>query len=306
MVPVFYSPNYVLSEFSLETTRKAGWIADSLSRDPIEGIQLVPPRPLTPSELIETHSAEYIDALESGEPRSLAESQGFRWDRQLFEMVCSSNGGMVASVEAALVNRVSGSLSSGMHHVRHGSGLALCTVNGLAVAARHAITKGAKSILILDLDAHCGGGTAELILGIPEIYHLDIAVNNFDQYESTENSFLVLVEDGDDYLLHVELELEALIAHRQFELCIYNAGMDPFERCVVGGRIGVTRHMLAQREKLVFEWCRSHCIPIAFTVAGGYIGGRLDQQELVDLHRLTPYFAADYARRWRAGAQDPS
>ena len=128
MVPVFYSPNYVLSEFSLETTRKAGWIADSLSRDPIEGIQLVPPRPLTPSELIETHSAEYIDALESGEPRALAESQRFRWDRQLFERVCSSNGGMVASVEAAFGNRVSCIWSSGSRHARHCSGLALCSV----------------------------------------------------------------------------------------------------------------------------------------------------------------------------------
>ena len=42
---VFFSPSYAAAGHRFETTRKAGWIADSLTRLPIEGVQLVAPEP---------------------------------------------------------------------------------------------------------------------------------------------------------------------------------------------------------------------------------------------------------------------
>ena len=45
MVNVFYNPRYVLSGHSFDTTRKAGWIADSLAASPLAGIALVEPAP---------------------------------------------------------------------------------------------------------------------------------------------------------------------------------------------------------------------------------------------------------------------
>ncbi len=43
---VFYSPKYVGSGYGFDTTRKAGWIADSLAESPITGIELVEPQPV--------------------------------------------------------------------------------------------------------------------------------------------------------------------------------------------------------------------------------------------------------------------
>jgi hypothetical protein len=63
--------------------------------------------------------------------------------------------------------------------------------------------------------------------------------------------------------------------------------MDPFEGCDTGGLEGITREMLATRERLVFEWCRARDLPVAFVLAGGYLGPGLDVAGLVDLHRLT-------------------
>jgi hypothetical protein len=37
----------------------------------------------------------------------------------------------------------------------------------------------------------------------------------------------------------------------------------------------------------VFEWCRQSGIPVAFVLAGGYVGPGLDEEGLVGLHRLT-------------------
>lgn len=39
MVNVFYSPEYVGAAHGFDTTRKAKWIADSLDRAPIAGIE---------------------------------------------------------------------------------------------------------------------------------------------------------------------------------------------------------------------------------------------------------------------------
>lgn len=42
----------------------------------------------------------------------------------------------------------------------------------------------------------------------------------------------------------------------QFDLCLYNAGMDPYEHCQMGGLSDITREILATRERMVFEWCQ--------------------------------------------------
>src|SRR5207344_3053498 len=124
---------------------------------PVSGIELAPPQPISESHITPVHDAAYVQAVKTGEPLRLAQSQGFTWDPGLWPMVLASNGGAVAAAAAALEQGVAGSLSSGLHHARRARGSGFCTFNGLAIAAREALAAGAGAILILDLDAHCGG-----------------------------------------------------------------------------------------------------------------------------------------------------
>jgi acetoin utilization deacetylase AcuC-like enzyme len=285
---VFYSPAYVGSGYAFETTRKAKWIADSLDESPIPGIELVEPTSLTDEQVARVHTSEYIDAVRTGEPVDLAESQGFDWDPNLWPMVLASNGGAVAAALSALSDGVAGSLSSGLHHSRAGRGAGFCTFNGLVIAAREALRAGAKSVLILDLDAHCGGGTASLIVDEPRIWQVDVSVSAFDGYRTSDRIRLDLVDRASEYLPTINRRLSALDSERiDFDLCIYNAGMDPHEDCSTGGLSGITREVLAQREKEVFAWCTRRWLPLAFVLAGGYLSLKLDEAELVELHRLT-------------------
>ena len=103
---VFYSPAYAGSGHAFDTTRKATWIADSLARSPISGVELLEPASLTRVQLARVHDESYIRAVETGVPRGLAESQGFPWDVELWPMVLSSNGGAVAGARAALEHGV--------------------------------------------------------------------------------------------------------------------------------------------------------------------------------------------------------
>ena len=140
--------------------------------------------------------------------------------------------------------------------------------------------------LILDLDAHCGGGTDELVGHHPAVRIADIAVDAFDQYQPAPGNSLELVRDPTAYLPTLRRRLDAL-AGESFGLVLYNAGMDPHQHCPVGGLQGIDELVLAQRERIVFEWCRRRGLPVAFVLAGGYIGPRLAQDKLVALHRLT-------------------
>jgi acetoin utilization deacetylase AcuC-like enzyme len=162
-LPVFYTDAYVGAAHAFETTRKARWVAQSLSGRPISGLRLSPNAPLSASELERVHAPAYVAAVRSGEPRALAESQGFSWDPQLWPMVCASNGGAVSAALAALHSGRAGALASGLHHARRNHGNGFCTFNGLALAALAALDAGARRVLVLDLDAHCGGGTDELV-----------------------------------------------------------------------------------------------------------------------------------------------
>jgi acetoin utilization deacetylase AcuC-like enzyme len=282
---LFYSPDYVAAAESFDTTRKSGWIAESLEREPVGSVDIVTPDPLTFEDIAKVHAAAYVKAVRIGTPLDVAQSQGFAWDPGMWKAVTASNGGVVAAARAALEDGVSGSLSSGLHHAQRNTGAAFCTFNGLVIAAMTVLREGAQSVLIIDLDAHCGGGTHSMIEEDNRIRQLDVGVNVLDAYWMNGKNTLDIVRDSDKYLPTVESRLNELDG--SFDLCIYNAGMDPDERCAVGGFPGVTARMLCEREQMVFSWARDRGVPIAFALAGGYSGGRLSKDELVKLHRMT-------------------
>ncbi len=290
-LPLFYTDDYVGAAMSFETTRKARWVAESLAAEPVPGLRLTPNALLTVAELERVHDPAYVAAVRSGEPRALAESQGFSWDPQLWRMVRASNGGAVAAARAALRSGRAGALASGLHHARRARGAGFCTFNGLALAALAAFDAGAKRVLVLDLDAHCGGGTDELIGAHPSVRMLDIAVDGFDHYAPGSGNTLDMVADAADYLPTLRRRLDERMGE-PFDLCLYNAGVDPHQHCPVGGLSGIDAALLGARDRMVFEWCAARGLPVAFVLAGGYIGPQLDRAGLVALHRQTLAAAA--------------
>ena len=82
-------------------------------------------------------------------------------------------------------------------------------------------------------------------------------------------------------------ECERLVEEGKVTAVLYNAGMDCHEDCRVGGLAGITDEVIRLREARVFSWAERMGLPIAFTLAGGYTGGRMTQEKLVSLHRMT-------------------
>jgi acetoin utilization deacetylase AcuC-like enzyme len=290
---IYYSSAYIAAAHAFDTTRKAQWVAESLRERPVPGVVVVEPEPLTEAALRAVHDPAYVAAVRTGQPRHLAESNGLPWDPGIWNAVLMSSGGAVAAALDALRSRQNvGSLSSGLHHAQRGFGWGFCTFNGLALAARAALDAGANRLLILDLDAHAGDGTLELIREWPSVAHIDITVAPWRiDRGNPARCTLDVVSDAAEYLPTLGRRLRG-VATRDLDLCLYNAGMDVHEDCEIGGLPGMTFDLVDQRERMVFDWASRAGIPVAFVLAGGYVGSRLSRDHLVALHRLTIEAAA--------------
>ncbi len=276
---VFYSPAYVV-EGRMETVTKAKLVAELIASGQAGDVRLQAPKLATRKELALIHDAEYV--------RSTFEDTGAflevgPWSKPLLNSILASTGGMRDAVKEALRSGRSGSLSSGLHHARRRAGNGYCQFNGLALAALEAL-KQVKTVGILDLDAHAGGGTFDILGDDPRVFLADITVNSFDSWEPTDPArhFYYEVTDPRGYLGHVE---DALHFLEPVDCLIYNAGMDTYEKA--GGLKGITKEIIRQRERLVVEWARRRKIPHLFALAGGYKWGGLSLAQIAELHLET-------------------
>lgn len=289
---LFYSPEYIGDTPDLDTLRKARWIAESLRARPIPGVVIVRPEPLTAEQVQVVHDPQYVSALQTGDHLWLAETNGIPWQPGLWKSVCASAGGVVAAALSALRSgRHAGSLSSGIHHARAGEGGPLCTLNALAIATRVLLDRGARRVIIIDVDAHCGGGTYGIVRHWPGVVHLDVSVSDFDRYEPEPNtgSSLDVVTDAREYLPTLQNRLRAL-DKAEFDLLLLGAGVDCHEGN--GGPQGMTFQLLAEREATIFGWAAARRLPVALCALGGYLSTSLDEEAVSRLHRLAIAAAA--------------
>jgi acetoin utilization deacetylase AcuC-like enzyme len=243
-------------------------------------VELVAPKLATEEELMLIHSPDYVDDVLSGKKKNIAAGIS---PKKLIKSILATTGGMRDATNEALRNGRSGSFSSGLHHARTDAGMGFCTFNGLALAALEALKK-VKSVGILDLDAHCGGGTADILKSNKRVRLADVSVCSYDSWTPTAKSrhFIEVVAKPKTYLATVE---EALKSLEGVEFLIYNAGMDTHERA--GGLKGITLEIIQEREMSVVEWARAQNVPIVFALAGGYTWSGLTLQEVAELHLET-------------------
>ena len=272
-LPIYWGSDYVLGS-GVETRTKSGPLAKILMDGEVPGVELIAPLPITREELLVIHDAQYVDGLINDENPELTRS------------IFASTGGVRDALDAMFVNGTAGSLSSGLHHAKYGKAEGYCFVNGLALVAQRAISKHeVNKVAVLDTDAHCGGGTFELVGENEQVLLADVSCNSYDSWQpSSDRHYLEIVHNASEYLDAVTRALDHL---EGVDAIIYNAGMDPFEGCDTGGMRGITREILAERERLVAQWCEDTQTPAMFVLAGGYGGRNLDLDGVARLHLPT-------------------
>ena len=272
-LPIYWGSDYVIGS-GVETRTKSGPLAKILIDGEVPGVELITPLPITREELLVIHDAQYVDGIINDKNTELTRS------------IFTSTGGVRDALDAMFVNGTAGSLSSGLHHAKYGKAEGYCFVNGLALVAQRAISKHeVNKVAVLDTDAHCGGGTFELVGENEQVLLADVSCNSYDSWQpSSDRHYLEIVHNASEYL---DAVIRALDHLEGVDAIIYNAGMDPFEGCDTGGMRGITREILAERERLVAQWCEDTQTPAMFVLAGGYGGRNLDLDGVARLHLPT-------------------
>jgi len=277
-VPIFYNDKYVAPATDFDTLRKSAEIAERIPEMLVDPACMVEE---ATKQILNAHSREYVKALQTGDPGYLSETNGFNWDEGVWEMAVNSTAGVLAACKTVLspdtnAPKIAGSLSSGLHHARTGSGSGYCTVNGLAVAANYLKN---SEITILDFDAHCGGGTVNMLrdLGIDHrVSQYDLSTNMFDEYDEDENHMISVAKDDEEYLRKVDGILSDL--DPSVDLVLYNAGTDPYPT--------ISHEIIKERDQKVFQTCVEKGIACVFVLAGGYTFSQ-DMNSLVKSHLAT-------------------
>jgi len=281
-LPVYVNDRYSRPDINFETIKKAATIAKAIKADPDLAAVMTIRDPQEQKDaineavaaILEFVDPAYLDAIRTGEPSGLAESNGLGWDPALYDMVVHSTAGILSALRDIEDGQfAAASLSSGLHHASPTRGSGYCTVNSLAIAALIAASKGLR-VVILDLDAHCGGGTNAYLEAFPElsarITHIDVSVSSFDRYTPrTEDMFELTNED--EYMLTIDRALKK-VALTKPDVVFYNAGVDIWPH--------VSPQTVLQRDLTVAEAIRDIDSRCVIVMAGGYG----DDGQIIPLH----------------------
>jgi acetoin utilization deacetylase AcuC-like enzyme len=273
--------------------RKFQMVADGLTGRAFARVEA--PAPVTPDDLARVHTPVYIDAVRSGEPRALAESQKFPWSPALWPSVLLTNGGALAAAERALDEGVAAALASGFHHSHADHGEGFCTFNGLVIAAE-ALRKTGRlgTVAVLDLDLHYGNGTASLCASRPWLFNCSIYGNDYWKNTPYQDVGTVRHTDGANHvsiplpngtgrgvlLEALERGMAKILAYCRPDLILYQAGADPYREDPYSP-LDLDHDDLRERDRTVFAWARREELPIAWVLAGGYTP---DLSKVVEVH----------------------
>lgn len=282
--------------------QKFGLVAEALRRD--DRVRLVEPAPLTEADLLRVHTRAYVEAVRTGEPRPLAESQKFPWSPALYPSVLLTGGGCLAAARTALEEGVAAALASGFHHSHADHGEGFCTFNGLVVAADALRAEGkVERVAVLDMDLHYGNGTASLAAARPYLFNASIYGNDYfnnqafrdvseRQHVDGANHVSFALANGSgrgEMMVALEAAFEAILAWGRPDLLLYQAGADPYCEDPYSP-LALDHDDLYARDHRVFQLARLHRLPIAWVLAGGYTP---DTSKVVRVHTNT--FEAAFA-----------
>jgi acetoin utilization deacetylase AcuC-like enzyme len=275
----------------------------ALLRKRIENSSLFSPRDLwlpraaSDTEICRSHDPDYLQRLQQGQLTAKEIRRiGLPWSAELVERARRSAGATVEACFAALEDGVALQLGGGTHHAFKDQGQGYCIFNDsvIAVRALQADTH-IKRVLILDCDVHQGNGTAALLQKDSTTFTFSIHGKNNFPFRKEKSDLDIALDDGVDdgvYLDALAKGVRASLRQARADVVIYLAGADPFAEDRFG-RLNLSKDGLAERDRLVLQYCRKAGLPVAVTMAGGYAP---NIEDTVDIHFQTVCSAAEFQK----------
>lgn len=264
------------------TAARQGIAGSALGR----AAQRLEPRDATLDEMALAHTAQYVETLSriSGQSGHL-DADTFYSPRS-FDAARRATGAALALADALLDARADfgfAVLRPPGHHARPAQSMGFCMLNHVAIAARHALRRGAQRVVVLDWDVHHGNGTEEIFAGAPEVLY--VSLHQSPQYPGTGAAHDVGFGGGRGYTVNVPLSAGAdnavyaaafervvlpIIEQFSPDLTLVSAGYDAHRRDPLGGMQLDGRGYAWMTRRLVETTERGSGHRIGFVLEGGY------------------------------------
>lgn len=223
------------------------------------------------ADIARVHDPKYANAVKTGKPLRMAQSQGFTWSPDFADAVARIWNGQFA---AALLALATGGMVfhpvSGAHHAGVKSGMGFCTLNFLAGAGLRLLREGkALRVGIIDLDAHQGNGTFEWVKTCSGPAHFDISGGDWGVRDVPDWAEYHVVSDSVGYAKALE-RLGHWLDQTKPQAVLYQPAVDCWEQDRVGGIAGVTADFLSWRDRFVLTHLLEWKIPVVINLGGGY------------------------------------
>jgi len=246
------------------------------------------PGPAAWEDLVLVHQQPYLDAIHDGTLDSIAARRlGFPWSPELRERSLRTVQGTIEAAHDAISEGAGVNLAGGTHHAFPDRGEGFCVFNDAAVAIRALQRDGLiRRAAIVDLDVHQGNGTARIFAGDDAIFTFSLHGEKNYPFHKEESSLDVGLPDGCEdqaYLDILERHLADVLECSDPDLVLYLAGADPYAGDRFG-RLRLSRAGLRERDRMVFQACRSRGLPVVMTLSGGYA---LDVTDIAQIHADT-------------------
>jgi len=232
------------------------------------------PEPLSDSEILLTHTKEYLhklnhNLLNKKEERAI----GFPVRPELILRGKHIANGTLQCAHYAMQYGVAMNIAGGTHHAFADRGEGFCIFNDFAITANLLLVqKVVSQILIVDLDVHQGNGNAKIFENDSRVFTFSMhGAKNYPLHKEISD-LDIGVDDGikdAHYLSLLRNNLPRLIQQVQPDLILYLAGVDILSTDKLG-RLAVTREGCKQRDYFVFSEAKKNNIPVAVSMGGGY------------------------------------
>lgn len=246
---------------------------------------LFSPEMLAEEIVLLSHTADYWASLKNMTlPAREQRRIGFPLNAQLLERELRIARGTIDGALWAREHGLAFNVAGGTHHAGSNWGEGFCLLNDQAIAANYLIARQiCSSILIIDLDVHQGNGTAEILQHVPEVFTFSMhGQKNFPFRKEVSDLDIGLNEatSDEEFLRILQPTLPALYERHRPDFVFYLSGVDVLASDKLG-HLNMSKAGCRERDRLVFQFCKDHRLPVQVSMGGGYSP---DIRDIVDAH----------------------